>query len=721
MKQLIQNFKSGDLYIDDLPIPSVSEGFVLVANRFSLISAGTEKSTVSTGQASLIGKAKKRPDLVKQVIQNFKKEGLKATVEKVQTKLESLKALGYSSAGVVLASLDTEGKYKPGDLVACAGQDYASHAEVVSVPQNLVAKVPEGVALEDASYTTLGAIALQGVRQADPKLGDNVCVIGLGLLGQITCQLLKANGCNVFGIDVNGSMVALANEMQVANAIERKDPNLMAACENFTNGNGFDKVIVTAAGKTNDPVELSGLILRKKGVVIMVGAVTMNIPRDPDYYRKEIELKLSCSYGPGRYDVKYEEEGRDYPLAYVRWTEQRNMEAFLELIANGSLQLKQLTTHVFDILEATKAYDMILGKTVESFVGILIRYADDDKSADLAVSVNNQERENLNIGFLGAGSFAQSYLIPQAKKYGSLDTVVTRNGMNAKNAASKNGFNEASTDANQILNNDDINVVYIATQHDTHADYVVRALEKGKNVFVEKPLAMNIEELRQVSKAYMKGNGGNLMVGFNRRFAHISKKAKESVSNTGEPLVMNFRVNAGFIPKDHWTQSDAGGGRVIGEICHFIDLMQYMTGAEPIKVFAESIDTQNEKIKSDDNVSITIKFTDGSVGNLVYTANGDKALPKERFEIYSGNLVFLIDDFRKGILYRNNKASVIKTSGKGHAEEVQEFMGALKNGSEMPISFKSMILTTITTFKILDSLSSGLPQSIGPEELASLT
>jgi hypothetical protein len=333
MKQLIQNFKSGELYVDDLPFPSISPGFVLISNRFSLISAGTEKTTVSTAQASLIGKAKKRPDLVKQVIQNYKKEGFKATYEKIKTKLDSLKALGYSSAGIVLASMDSDNKFQPGDLVACAGLGYASHAEIVCVPQNLIAKVPEGVDLEDASYTTLGAIALQGIRQADPKLGENICVIGLGLLGQITCQLLRANGCNVFGIDVSPKMIQLANETRVANAMLRNDTNLIPAVENFTNGNGFDKVIITAAGQTNDPVELSGQILRKKGAVIIVGAVKMDIPREPDFYKKELELKLSCSYGPGRYDVRYEEEGVDYPYAYVRWTEQRNMEAFLQLIA----------------------------------------------------------------------------------------------------------------------------------------------------------------------------------------------------------------------------------------------------------------------------------------------------------------------------------------------------------------------------------------------------
>lgn len=712
MKQLIQNFKSGDLYVDELPYPSISEGFVLVSNRFSLISAGTEKTTVSTAQSSLLGKAKKRPDLVKQVIQNYKKEGFKATYEKIRTKLDSLKALGYSSAGIVMASMDTDNKFQPGDLVACAGLGYASHAEIISVPQNLVAKIPKGVDLDDACYTTVGAIALQGIRQADPKLGENVCVIGLGLLGQITCQLLRANGCNVFGIDVSSKMIKLATETKVATAFLRGDPNLIPAIENFTGGHGFDKVIITAAGNTNDPVELSGQILRRKGALIIVGAVKMDIPREPDFYKKELELKLSCSYGPGRYDASYEEGGQDYPYAYVRWTEQRNMEAFLQLIANKSVNLKALTTHTFDIDNATKAYDLILGKIHEPYVGIILKYPADEKQLALEVSVNSKETRKVNAGFIGAGSFAQSYLIPNVRTLASLDTVVTRNGLNSKNVAQKFGFNTAASDPSSILGNNSVNTVFIATQHDTHAHYVVKSLKTNKAVFVEKPLALNIDELREIIQVYQESKRPILMVGFNRRFADISVIAKKEFAGIGEPLIMNFRVNAGYIPKDHWTQTSAGGGRIIGEICHFIDLMQFFTSADPVRVFAMSIEASSSKIKNDDNISISVKFADGSVGNLVYTANGDKALPKERLEISGGNTVFVIDDFIRGSLYRNNSEKHFKTSGKGHKQEVQEFIKAVESGGTSPISFKSLCLTTLTTFKILESLYTGMPQDI---------
>ena len=670
MKQLIQNFKSGELFVDDVPLPALTEGYVLVANHFSLISAGTEKSTVSTGQASLLGKARKRPDLVKQVIQNYRKEGLRATIDKVRTKLDSLKALGYSTSGVVLASMDRDSRFKPGDHVACGGQDFASHAEVVCVPQNLVAKIPEGVSFEEASFTTLGSIALQGVRQAEPQLGENICVIGLGLLGQITCQLLRANGCRVFGIDISPSMVRFTQETQQIDAMTRDDENLVPATDNFTGGYGFDKVIITAGAPTNDPVELSGQILRKKGIVVVVGAVKMDLPRDPDYYRKELELRMSCSYGPGRYDPGYEEYGNDYPYGYVRWTEQRNMEAFLGQIATGNISLKPLITHVFDIGEAVKAYDIILGKVSEKHVGILLKYAAPENVRNAPVIMKTAPVKEFNAGFIGAGSFAQSYLIPNVKNYGSLDTVVTRTGINANNVAKKFGFARSSTEPADIFNREEINTLFIATQHDTHAAYVAEGIKAGKQIFVEKPLAVNDDQLNELIKLYRQAPGARLMVGFNRRFSDIAVTAKSSFSGTGEPLVMNFRINAGFIPRDHWTQTQAGAGRIIGEMCHFIDLMQFLTGAEPVRVFAECLGAESEKIKNDDNLSVIVKFSDGSVGNLVYVANGDKSMPKEHFEIFGGNSVFVIDDFKSGQLYRDNKVRSFKNSGKGHRQEM---------------------------------------------------
>jgi polar amino acid transport system substrate-binding protein len=714
MKQVIQNFKSGELYVDDVPLPSISEGMVLVENKFSLISAGTERGTVKVGKASLIGKAKQRPDLVAQVLQNVKKEGFKATLDKVKTKLDSLKALGYSTSGVVTASMDTRNLFQPGDRVACAGQDFASHSEMVSIPQNLVAKIPDNVSFEDASYTTLGAIALQGVRQADPKLGDNVCVIGLGLLGQITTQLLKANGCNVFGIDLSERLVHLAKEISADEAMLRNNPNLISTIDHFTNGYGFDSVIITAAAPSNDPIELSAEIARKKGKVIVVGAVKMDIPRDPHFYRKELDLRLSCSYGPGRYDVNYEDNGQDYPYAYVRWTEQRNMEAFLKLISDGAINLKPLTSHIFDIVDATKAYDIVLGKVEEPSIGILLKYADTDNSKfNSNIRINTNPISNINIGFIGAGSFAQSYLIPHTKSAGaSLDTVVTSRGITSKNVAQKFGFNTSSSAARDILENKDINTVFIATPHNSHAKYVINALKNNKHVFVEKPLAINEEELEQVETAY-KESQNHLLVGFNRRFADVSKTIKACFEGLTEPIFVNIRVNAGFIPKEHWTQNpEIGGGRIIGEMCHFIDLMQFFMDSEPVKVYAECINTANEKAKADDNISIVVKFKNGSLGNLIYLANGDKSLPKELIEVFGGGIVGRIHDFRYGEIHNKNKTTKIKSPSKGHKQEVAAFIDALNNEKASPISFNSIRLTTLTTFKIIDSLNSGLPQHI---------
>jgi predicted dehydrogenase/threonine dehydrogenase-like Zn-dependent dehydrogenase len=716
MKQVIQNFKTGALYVDQVPLPSLSKGMVLVENRFSLISAGTERGTVKTAKANLIGKARQRPDLVAQVLQNIRKEGLQATLEKVRTKLDSLKALGYSTAGVVVASMDSDGLFKPGDRVACAGQDYASHAEVVSIPQNLVARVPDNVTFEEASFTTLGAIALQGVRQAEPQLGESVCVIGLGLLGQITCQLLKANGCRVLGIDMSEHLPVLARKLGADEAIGRDHPDLKNIVHHFTNGYGFDSIIITAATSSNDPIELSAEIARKKGKVIVVGAVKMDIPRDPHFYRKELELKMSCSYGPGRYDVKYEEQGEDYPYGYVRWTEQRNMEAFLQLLSQKKLDLQTLITHRFDIDDANAAYDIVMGKVQEPHIGILLGYPANDHKFLTLTPLKQQTPGSVRVGFIGAGSFAQNYLIPPARQWGaSLETVVTSKGITAKNVATKFSFNNASSDSNDIIHNAAIDTVFIATQHDTHASYALSCLKAGKKVFVEKPLAITEEGLEEIRSFYER-EGGLLMVGFNRRFSPVAQALKKEFEDVADPLVITYRVNAGFIPKEHWTQRETtGGGRIIGEICHFIDLLQFFTGSLPVRVFAECIGSDNQLVKNDDNVLITIRFRNGSIGTIIYVAGGDKALAKERMEIFGGNKAGIIHDFKSGELFVNNKPKTLKLEGKGHKQEVEAFLHAVRNGTESPISFESIYYTSLAAFKILDSLHSGLPQTVGAQ------
>jgi len=716
MKQVIQNFKTGDLFVDEVPPPSLAGGMVLVANRYSLISAGTERSTVKVAKAGLLGKARQRPDLVAQVLQNIKKEGLKATLEKVKTKLDTLKALGYSTAGEVIAYMDDDHSFRPGDRVACAGQDYASHAEIVSVPRNLVARIPDNVSFEEASFTTLGAIALQGVRQADPRLGEKVAVIGLGLLGQITCQLLKAAGCRVAGIDISEKLLELARELGADAALHRNDTDLTARLNAFTQGHGFDSIIITAAADSNDPIELAGEIARKKGRVVVVGAVRMEVPRDPHYYRKELDLRMSCSYGPGRYDPSYEEHGQDYPYGYVRWTEQRNMEAFLDLIAQGKVNVKRLISHVFDIENAAAAYDIVLGKVKEPHSGILLKYTPGDQPHKSIIRLSSGAAAGtggIHVGVIGAGSFAQNYLIPYMRSWGAhLTTVVTSRGITAKNVAGKFSFANASSDSQDIFSDRQINTIFIATPHNTHAEYVEKALQAGKSVFVEKPLALNAGELEAITQQ-MEQHGGRLMVGFNRRFSPVANALKSAFGRPAQPLVINYRVNAGFIPKEHWIQDPVtGGGRIVGEACHFIDLMQYFTGSLPIKVYASCINGDNDKLPNEDNVCIIIHFSDGSIGSLTYVASGDKSLPKERVEIFGDGKVGIIDDFKKGELHQNNKVKTLNLQGKGHKEEVQAFLQAVSTGGPMPVDFESIRQTTAATFKILDSLRTGLPQTL---------
>ncbi|MFM9839143.1 MAG: bi-domain-containing oxidoreductase [Cyclobacteriaceae bacterium] len=716
MKQLIQNFKTGELYVDEVPLPSLSTGLVLVENKFSLISSGTERGTVKVAQASLLGKARQRPDLVVQVLQNIRKEGISATLKKVQTKLDSLKALGYSSSGVVMASMDKGGLFQPGDRVACAGQDYASHAEVVSVPQNLVARIPNNVSFEEAAFTTVGAIALQGVRQAEPRLGENVCVIGLGLLGQLTCQLLRANGCHVLGIDLSDRLVALAQHHSADKAINRGQTDVVKICESFTNGLGFDSVIITAATPSNDPIELAAEIARKKGKVIVVGAVKMDIPRDPHFYRKELDLKMSCSYGPGRYDSNYEEDGHDYPLAYVRWTEQRNMDAFLSLIAKGHVNLKPLITHNFDIDDSEKAFDIVIGKTLEPHIGILLHYPDNAAKRNSIVHLKSPSKINasvIQVGMIGAGSFAQSYLLPTIKDSGAvMHTVSNARGITSKNVAQKFGFANSSSSQDDVLKSAEINTVFIATPHNSHAALASAALRAGKSVFVEKPLAIDDEGLREVMAAKAESKG-ILMVGFNRRFSSAARDIRKKVASRGEPLVMNFRVNAGIIPKDNWIQKpEIGGGRIIGEMCHFFDLMQFLSDSLPIKVSGESIQTTNDKYVNQDNVVVSIKFKNGSIGTLTYVSNGDASMPKEMLEVFCGGLACVIHDFKRVYFFEKGKEVKSECNGKGHREEVSAFLEAVRLGNSDPISFESVVTTTRLSFKVIESLQTGLPQLI---------
>lgn len=718
MKQVLQSFRTGVLKVDDVPEPVVKVGGILVRTAASLISAGTEKMAIDLAQKSLAGKAKERPDLVRQVINKVRRDGLVSTFHTVKARLEAPLALGYSSAGIVREVGRGAEEFQVGDRVACAGMNYASHAETVFVPKNLAIKIPDGVSFDEAAFVTLGAIALQGVRTAEVKLGDAVAVIGLGLLGQLTVQILKAAGCRVIGIDLDHSKIELARLHGADAAVQRGD-DVEGAVSQFTQGCGADAVIITAAAETNDPTELAGMIARDRAVVAMVGAVKMDIPRKV-YYEKELQLRLSRSYGPGRYDASYEEQGIDYPIGYVRWTERRNMQEFLRLVSNRSVTLDKLITHRFDIADAARAYDIITGKDKQPFLGVLLTY-EQASSPSLVVKLNGKQakacgegRVNLgvNLGVIGAGNFAKSVLLPRLAKMSGVNLVgiATATGRNAKAVGEQYGFGFCTTDYRELLSRDDINTVLIATRHDSHARLAINALGAGKVVYVEKPLAISEEQLREVCET-VEETGGRVMVGFNRRFSELAaslKRACVSGSSQREPLAITYRVNAGAIPKESWIQGEEGGGRVVGEVCHFVDFLQFLTDSEPVEVFAFA------SAAGADTLSIVVKFADGSIGNINYFATGDRSFPKERIEVYGGGRVAVLDDFRTLEVWANGKRKATKrlTQDKGFDRELSAFVAAIHSGGEMPVRFRSLALTTLTTLRIDDSLRHGGPEAV---------
>ncbi len=724
MKQVVQNLKTGEIRVDELPPPAMKSGGILVKNYFSLISAGTEKSSVDLGKMNMLQKARSRPDDVKKVLQEIKLNGFLKTYKRVMSKLDSLKPLGYSTSGVVLAADAGSSQFKPGDRVACAGAGYAIHSDIIFVPKNLAVKVPDEVPLDDAAYSTLGAIAMQGVRQAQPALGENIVVIGLGLVGLLAVQILKANGCRVFGIDVDPVSARFAREMGADETCERS-AEVKSLVNAFCDGYGADAVIIAAATRSSDPVALAGEIARDRSRIVMIGATGMNMPRPP-YYTKELEFKLSRSYGPGRYDPEYEEHGHDYPIGYVRWTENRNMKEFVRLLKDSKVNVAGLTTHRFPLRDAARAYSLISGKKTERYIGILLEYEKEGGEVSVPGKIGASDtllqpktdafrKSPSTIAFIGAGSFAQGNLIPALTgiQNVALHTVCTSSGASAKTAQDQFAFKFTTTNPQDIFANEGIGTVFIATRHNLHASFALEALKAGKNVFVEKPLALSEDELISLSQFY-RGNDEEhmpaLMVGFNRRFAPLTAEARRFFSGTGEPMVVNYRVNAGFIPKSHWTQDPVeGGGRILGEVCHFVDYIQYLTGSRIVKVYAESISTDNSSITIGDNVNITLKMSDGSLGIVTYLANGDSSLPKERIEITSGKRAAILDNFRNLYLYKNGKTSKTGTGrlDKGIGNEVKVFMQSVNSGHGGPIPFDQLINTTLATFRILSSLSVG--------------
>lgn len=714
MKQVIQNFKTGDLSVGEVPPPALRPGGVLVRTVRSLISSGTERGTVSVGQSSIVGKARQRPDLVKQVIDNVRREGVAATMQKVRTRLESLKPLGYSAAGVVAAVGEGVTELKVGDRVACAGAGYASHAEVLFVPKNLCARIPDGVSFDDAAYTTVGAIAMQGVRQADVRLGETVTVVGLGLIGQITVQLLRAAGCRVVGVDLDPRAVVRARASGADLAVERGN-DAARRIDAFTSGIGADAVIITASAKSTDPIEFAGEIARDRARVVVVGAVPIDVPRSP-YYEKELDVRLSRSYGPGRYDPEYEEGGRDYPVSYVRWTEGRNMASFLELIGSKRIDMTPLTTHRFAIDDAVAAYDVVLGKNGEHPCGILLDYPDEARLEDRIDRKARSETaapSRVGIAFAGAGAFATASLLPPLKRLSdvTLTGVATSSGLSAKGVADKFDFAFAASGLDQLLEDPATTAVFVATRHNLHHELAARALETGRAVFVEKPLAVDRAGLERVVAAARASNR-QLLVGFNRRFAPLATEVAGRLASRVGPAMVHYRVNAGFVPKTHWTQDPVeGGGRIIGEVCHFIDFVQFMTEALPLRVHAVSVRAGNERETDADSVTITLTMSDGSVGSILYVALGDKRFPKERCEIFADGSVAVLDDYRSGLFVRSGKEEKLRggAQDKGHAAEVAAFVDAVRTGAPSPISLDSLVATTLASFAAVESLRTNEP------------
>jgi predicted dehydrogenase/threonine dehydrogenase-like Zn-dependent dehydrogenase len=722
MKQLLQSNKSGEMRIEEVPIPSLRAGGVLVQTCCSLISAGTEKMKVDMARSSLVGKARQRPDLVRQVIRKTKTEGIAQTLEKVRNRLDTPDPLGYSLSGVVLdVAADVPG-LRPGDAVACAGAGYANHAEAVWVPMNLAVPVPAGVSLEAAAFTTVGAIALQGVRQAAPTLGEWVAVIGLGLVGQLAVQLLKAAGCRVVAIDLDPKKVELAESLGADLGLIRGTQEEAPAVLEVTDGFGTDAALVTAATRSNDPVLLAGELCRDRGRIVVLGMVSLDVPWKEFYY-KELEIRLSRSYGPGRYDPSYEESGNDYPIGYVRWTENRNMAEFLHCVASGRVRVDPLISHRFPFDAAAEAYAILAGERKEPYLGIVLQYPE---SPQLTTRVNLRSMGGLDddgarpvhAGFIGAGNFARTVLLPRlaGDREISLTGVATATGSSGKHVASRFGFGYCTSDANELLDDERTNTLFIATRHQTHARLAREGLERGKAVFVEKPLALTIEELRAVLSV-AREPGAQLMVGFNRRFSPLVSFVRGAMPASSGPSAMLYRVNAGPLPHDHWFRDPNEGGRLLGEGCHFIDLLLYFSRSRPETVHAVSLAKEAGAVV--DTFAVTITFESGAIGQVLYAGNGDPAFPKERLELFAGGAAAVIDDYRQAEVIRGGQSRKQRLSGqdKGHADEIRRFTEAIRTGGPMPIPLEELALTSLVSILAVRSIQSGRPEPVDLAEV----
>ncbi|MDX6664075.1 MAG: hypothetical protein QOG68_281, partial [Solirubrobacteraceae bacterium] len=701
VRQLIQDVSTGDLTVADVPAPAPAAGALLVATRCSLISAGTERATIDLGNRSLLGKARARPELARKVIDSVRDEGLRVAAQKVRGRLAEPNALGYSSCGVVLEA-PADFPAGPGDLVACAGAGHAVHAEIVSVPRNLCARVPAGVEPAAAAYGTVATIALHGVRLAEVGLGDVVGVVGLGLVGQLTMDLVRAAGAVPLGLDPDPGRAQLARDGQAYATTDAAE--LAAEARRLTDGRGADAVLVTAASRDAGPLATAVDAARERAIVCIVGDVPIEHPRTP-LFQKEVKLVVSRSYGPGRYDPSYEEHGIDYPAGYVRWTEGRNLEEVLRLMALGSLRTDRLTTHRVAFDQAPAAYELLDG--AEPSLGILLEYPESPSRArSIAIPGARVSPRattgRLRLGFLGAGSFARGTLMPAFADEADIAAVVNASGASAKATAERFGAAAAGTDPALILDDESIDAVVIASRHDTHARFAVAALQAGKHVFVEKPLALDEAELAEVESAAREADGV-LMVGFNRRYAPMSLRIAEALGGAG-PLLIQIRVSAGPIPRSHWVHDPAvGGGRLVGEGCHFVDLAAFLGGGPPVVTSATALSGSSEPVA--DNFTATLTFTNGSVAQIAYVAIGAKALSKERVEVLGERGAAVLDDFRELWLAKpaGRPATTRGRRDKGHVAEVKAFAEACRSGVA-PQSLESAMASMRATFAVQDAL-----------------
>ena len=705
MKQILQNLKTGQIQVQQVPDPVVKKGHLLIRTRCSLISSGTERMLVSFAKSGLLSKARQQPEKVKQVIEKIRTDGLSSTLHSVAARLDEPLPLGYCNCGTIMRVGEGVQGFSAGDRVVSNGP----HAELVCVPQHLCAKVPETVTDEQAVFTVMAAIGLQGIRLMQPTFGETICVIGLGLIGLLSVQLLRANCCKVIAVDVNNDRLNLAHQYGARIINNASEPDLIHAAHAFTNGHGVDAVLITASAKNDDLVHQAAHMCRKRGRIVLVGVVNLHLDR-ADFYEKELSFQVSCSYGPGRYDERYEQKGQDYPLGFVRWTEQRNFQAILESFDQNHLNIENLISERLPQAEAQQAYHTLMHD--QSKLALILTYPNGSLKKEKTVKTNLQSTKTtadrkVTVGLIGAGTFAKITLLPALK---GLDIrragIADVNGVAGRHAAQKFGFKYATNDYHELLNDKDINAIFIATRHDTHAQLVMDALKAGKHVAVEKPLCLNAAELESIKQTYLKTSDQMLLVGFNRRFSPYSKKIRDLVAGRREPLCMVILVNAGKIPAQSWIQQkNIGGGRIIGEGCHWIDLMRYWAGYPIMSVSATMIGKAMENDVTDDKMSISLGFADGSMGTLHYFANGHKSFPKEKCTVFCEGKILELENFRRLSGYGWGKFTKMHSfkQDKGHRQEFFRFIEQVRRGGDSPIAFDEIEYVTLASFAAMQS------------------